>query len=89
MVALQLLNITDEVLDFLVTGPTPEQIIAFHASEQAQEQLRLLLERNRNGTLTEQERAELDEMSRVDHFFTLIKARAMKILQDGETPTQT
>jgi uncharacterized membrane protein len=88
MVAVQLLNITDEVLDFLVTGPTPEQIIAFHASEQAQEQLRLLLERNRNGTLTEQERAELEEMSRVDHFFTLIKARAMKILQDGETTTQ-
>ncbi len=88
MVAVQLLNITDEVLDFLVTGPTPEQIIAFHASEQAQEQLRLLLERNRNGTLTERERAELEEMSRVDHFFTLIKARAMKILQDGKTPTQ-
>jgi uncharacterized membrane protein len=84
MVAVQLLNITDEVLDFLVTGPTPEQIIAFHASERAQEQLRLLLERNQNGTLTEQERAELEEMSRVDHFFTLIKARAMKVLQDGE-----
>ncbi len=78
------MNVTDEVLDFLVTGPTPEQIIAFHASERAQEQLRLLLERNQNGTLTEQERAELEEMSRVDHFFTLIKARAMKVLQDGE-----
>ncbi len=78
------MNVTDEVLDFLVTGPTPEQIIAFHASERAQEQLRLLLERNQNGTLTEQEHAELEEMSRVDHFFTLIKARAMKVLHDGE-----
>ncbi len=88
MVAVQLLKITDEVLDFLVAGPMPKQIIAFHASERAQAQLRLLLERNQNGTLTEQEHAELEEMSRVDHFFTLIKARAMKVLQDGEAAAQ-
>ena len=80
MAAIQLSNVTDEVLDFLVSTPTPEQIIAFHASDKAQERLRLLLEQNRSGDLTEQEKAELEEMSRVDHFFTLIKARAMKML---------
>lgn len=88
MVVSQRLTIMDEVLDFLVSAPAPEQIIAFHASDQAQEQLRLLLDQNRNGTLTEAEKAELEEMSRVDHFFTLIKARAMKALKDREAAAQ-
>lgn len=78
-------TITDVVLDFLVSAPIPEQIIAFHASETAQERLRYLLDRNRNDALTDAERAELDEMSRVEHFFTMIKIRAMKVLKDHES----
>ena len=80
-------NITDEVLTFLVSAPAPEQIVAFHASDQAQAKLRILLDRNRDRLLTEQEKAELEEMSWVDHFFTLIKARAMKVIQDREVIT--
>ncbi|MHB8629880.1 MAG: hypothetical protein ACYDBJ_21035 [Aggregatilineales bacterium] len=87
MATTQRSTITDEVLDFLISAPKPDQIIAYHASESAQERLRMLLDANRNGILTAQERVELDEMSRVDHFFTLIKARAMKALKDRETAT--
>jgi hypothetical protein len=29
-------SIQDEVLDFLLSSPTPKQIIAFHASDTAQ-----------------------------------------------------
>lgn len=78
MATVQRLNILGEVLDFLTLSPTPEEILAFHASEGAQAQLSYLLEQNRNGTLTDLERAELEEFSRVEHFFTLIKARALK-----------
>ncbi len=84
MTDLQTASITDEVLDFLVSAPTPQQIVAFHASENAQAHLRTLLDNNRNGTLTSEERAELDEMNRVNHFFTLIKARAMKAIKDQD-----
>jgi hypothetical protein len=56
----------------------------YDASDQSQERLRALLDRNRNGLLTEQEKAELEEMSHPAHFFTLIKARAMKALKDRE-----
>ena len=87
MVASQRLTITDEVLDFLVSAPAPDQIVAFHASDQAQAQLRTLLDGNRNGTLTEQEKAELEEMGQVDRFFALIKARAMKALKDAQAAT--
>ena len=87
MVMAQLTSVTDEVVGFLVSSPTPEQIVAFHASEQAQPRLRTLLEHNQEGVLTEPEKAELDEMSRVEHFFTLIKARAMKMLRDQAVVT--
>jgi len=85
MATIELSELTNEVLDFLVSGPMPEQIVAFHASDSAQERLRILLDANRNGTLSADEKAELDNMNRVNHFFTLIKARAMKVIKDRET----
>ncbi|WP_316429493.1 hypothetical protein [Leptolyngbya sp. NK1-12] len=36
-----------EVLDFLVTRPTPQDIVAFKVSPEAQERLRLLLDKTR------------------------------------------
>ncbi len=87
MATVKYTSITDEVLDFLISAPTPEQIIAFHASETAQERLRTLLDSNRNGTLTAEESAELDEMSQMNRLVTLIKARAMKAIKDRETAT--
>ena len=85
MSAVQASTLIDEVLDFLISAPTPEQIVAFHASEMAQTRLRYLLDQNRNGELSDEEKVELDEMTRLDHFVTLIKARAMKVLQDKST----
>jgi hypothetical protein len=84
MTPVQPASITDEVLDFLVSAPSPEQIVAFHASETAQGRLRYLLDRNQNSALTDSERAELEEMSRVEHFFTMIKLRAMKLLKEHQ-----
>jgi hypothetical protein len=68
-------------LDFLLTAPSPQEMIAFHASEAAQERLRYLLDANRQGILTPEERAELDEASQINHFVILLKARAHKTLQ--------
>lgn len=69
-------SIQEEVLSFLLTAPTPQQVIEFHASEAAQMRLRYLLAANRNGTLSEREQAELDDALQMDHFITLLKARA-------------
>jgi hypothetical protein len=73
-------SIQDEVLAFLLSSPAPQQIIDFHASETAQERLRYLLEANRQGTLSPEERAELDEASQLNHLFMLLKAKAHKTL---------
>lgn len=50
----------NEILDFLLTQPTPYQIIALQASDTAQERLRYLLDGNRKNMLNDAERAELD-----------------------------
>lgn len=74
-------SIQEEVLAFLLSSPTPQQIIDFHASETAQERLRYLLEANRQGILSPEERAELEEASQMNHFIMLLKAKAHKTLQ--------
>ena len=49
----------------------------------AQERLRYLLEANYQGTLSDEERAELDEASQMNHFIMLLKAKAHKALQSA------
>jgi hypothetical protein len=65
-----------EVLDFLITRPTPEEIVAFKVSAEAQERLRTLLDKNREGRLTEIEAAELDLYEQLEHMMILLKAKA-------------
>ncbi|NJL54063.1 hypothetical protein HC928_02105 [bacterium] len=74
-------SIQEEVLTFLLSSPTPERIFDFHASEAAQARLRYLLDANREGMLSPQERAELDEASQINHFVMLLKAKAYQALQ--------
>lgn len=74
-------NIQDEVFGFLLLSPTPQQIIDFHASDAAQQRLRYLLDGNCAGILSDEERAELDEASQINHFIIRLKAKAHQSLQ--------
>lgn len=74
-------QIQDEVLDFLLSAPTLQAIITFHASNAAQDRLRYLLDANRNDTITDAELAELDDAEHVNHLIMLLKAKAHKALQ--------
>ncbi|MBD2520468.1 hypothetical protein H6G93_37120 [Nostoc sp. FACHB-973] len=67
-----------EVIDFLIKRPTPEEILAFKVSPQAQMQLQALLEKNRSTTLTPMELAELDVYEQLEYMMVLLKARALK-----------
>jgi hypothetical protein len=66
----------DEIADFLASSPTPQEIIAFRPSEALERRALDLLQRNRENRLTEEERAEMEEFMRMDHFMTLLKAKA-------------
>jgi hypothetical protein len=65
-----------EVLDFLLTRPTPHDILAFKVSDAAQARLQLLLDKNREETLSAPEEAELDIYEQLEHLMILLKARA-------------
>jgi hypothetical protein len=66
----------DVVADFLASAPTPEEIIAFRLPEPLQERAHMLLDKNREGSITPDERAELDEFLQIEHFMTVVKAKA-------------
>src|SRR5262245_13648725 len=65
-----------EVLDFLLTRPTPHDILAFKVSDAAQARLRLLLDKNREETLSAPEEAEINIYEQLEHFMILLKAKA-------------
>ncbi|NEQ99319.1 MAG: hypothetical protein F6K30_21865 [Cyanothece sp. SIO2G6] len=69
-----------EVLDFLLTRPTPQQIVDYKVSPQSQERLHVLLTRNREASLTVVETQELDTYEQLEHFMILLKARAAQQL---------
>ncbi len=66
----------DEMLDFLASGPTPAQIVAFTLSPTAHMRLEALLDTNREEGLSDAEEAELDVYEQVNHLLLLLKARA-------------
>ena len=66
----------NEILDFLANGPTPDQIITYKVSPTTQERLETLVEKKREGELTEGENYELEIYRQVNPIFILLKARA-------------
>jgi hypothetical protein len=69
-------SIVEEILDFLTTEPNLEDMLAFQPSEAIRERAHYLLEQNRLEMLTPDERAELDEFTRMNHFVNMLKIRA-------------
>lgn len=68
----------DEILDFLASGRTSEEVIAFEPSEALKSRSSELFERNRQSTLTAEEKVELDDFLRMNHFVNMLKIRARK-----------
>ena len=72
-----------EIIDFLASTPTPEDIIAFKPSDRLEQRLSDLLKRNRQDALTSEGRAELDEFLRMNHFMNMLKIRAREKLAEA------
>lgn len=70
----------EEVYRFLLSSPTTEQIIGFHASEATQVRVRELLTKNEDGLLSSADQNELDEFESVNHFVSMLKIYAWQQL---------
>jgi hypothetical protein len=72
----------EEVERFFAAQPTPEQIVAFSASPRVSARFYSLVERQRSGTLTDEQQRELDIYQALEHRVRLAKAEAHRLLAE-------
>ena len=70
----------EEVIDFIAAGTTPQNVIDFRPSDAAQERLEDLLSGEKEGSLSTEEKFELDHYLQLEHLMRLAKARARDFL---------
>ena len=70
-----------EVAQFLAHHPTPEHIVAFHPSAEVAERAYELIQTERDGVLTEEERQVLESYVVVEYLMELVKLEAQRQLR--------
>ena len=69
-----------EILDFMVSAPSPEAIIAFKPSPHMEARLAELMHKNKQESLNDDEHQELEAFLQLNHFVNMLKIRARKKL---------
>jgi hypothetical protein len=69
-----------EIAQFLAGGPSPEDIIAFHASPAVAERMYDLIDLERAGKISEAEQQELESYLYIEHLMRMVKAEAHRRL---------
>ena len=75
-------EVSSYLLRFLTSNPSPQEVLDFKPTQAMQDRISDLLEKNREGELTHAESTELDEYGRIHRFISLLKARALKDVQE-------
>jgi hypothetical protein len=75
-------TLSDEILDVLLSRPSPEDILALRPSDAAQARLRELLDTNRHNALTDEQKAELTSFLELETFVRRLKIRAREKLAE-------
>lgn len=70
-----------EIAQFLANHPTPEQIVAFHPSSEVAERAYEFVHTERGGSLTEEERKELESYMVIEYLMELVKLEAHRQLR--------
>ncbi len=71
----------EQVLEFLASGPSTQEIVAYRPSKAAQTRFSRLLAANRECQLSAQEEEELDHYIDMDRMLSLLKAKASTRLE--------
>ena len=66
----------DEIIELFANGTSPQQIVSFKPSLESKKRVQELLQKNKSGSLTSEEEAELDDFGQIEHLMRLVKARA-------------
>ncbi len=77
-------SLTEEIINFLASRPTTEQIIDFKVSSSTQQRLDALLEKKSSGKITPAEIVEYNAYRQVNHIFILLKAQTRASLLNSD-----
>ena len=69
----------DEIVEFIASS-SPQNVIAFRPSQEAQARVADLIFREKTEGLSDEERSELDHSMQIEHLMRLAKARAHEYL---------
>ena len=70
----------EEVIDFIARGSSSREVSEFTPSPEVKARAWELLAREKAGEITQEERAELDSYTQLEHIMRLAKARATQHL---------
>lgn len=70
----------EEFIEFIVSGTTPETVVAYRPSEAARERVLDLVHRQKTSGLSAEETAELEQCLQLEHMIRMAKARARQRL---------
>jgi hypothetical protein len=73
-----------EIIDFIAAGTTPDAVVRFRPSPDAQRRVAELIDREKDGLLSPEEKAELDHFLELEHILRMAKARARQIRSRGQ-----
>jgi hypothetical protein len=74
----------EEITNFIAAGTTPQGLVAFHPSDSFQKRVAELIEHSKDGSISAEDKLELEAYLQLEHIVILAKARARQHLQLGE-----
>jgi len=77
-------RVYEEIVDFLADGPTSSGVATWQPSEQARQRVAELIDAEKSGTISTEERGELNHYMELEHLRRLAKARAHQRGRQGE-----
>jgi hypothetical protein len=70
------MNVSDEIVDFLVHHIPAQALANFKASDEARQRVWTLVAKEKESGLPPQEKVELDDFLKLEHLIVLAKAKA-------------
>jgi hypothetical protein len=71
------MNVSDEILDFLVQQIPAKALADFKVSDEARQRVWALITREKESGLPAQEKIELEDFLKLEHLVVLAKAKAL------------
>lgn len=75
-------RVYEELVDFIAGGTTPNEVACWTPSQEVRDRAEALVHADRAGTLSADERAELNHYLELEHLMRLAKARARRSCGD-------